>query len=1173
MHRSPRAHPRWLSLARGRCYNQEVEIRLLGPLEVIVSNAVVPMPRRQQRALLASLALRAGEVVSTDRLVAELWGEQAPASALGSLQNTVAALRKLLGHDAVLTQAPGYRLAVPREAVDANRFEQLVTAARAVEPATRARQLREALALWRGTALAGLEDHDFARFESSRLDELRLLALEEWADAELELGRHAALVGELEQVVALHPLRERPRGQLMLALYRCGRQAEALEVYRAARLTLAEELGLDPAPELQELERKILRQDPGLAAPAAVDEAAPAEEAAERLLVTVLAAAPPGAEDPEEHRRRLDETLAAVRDVLDRHGGVLERFGPEGLVALFGAEGARDDDALRAVRAAQELGLAAGVATGEVVQGAGAVVNRAVALARRPGLSLDERTQSLVAATRHLDAPLVGRTEELARLRAALAAAREGSRCVVLTVAGEPGVGKTRLARELAQDEEQRATVLLARCVSHGDGAALLPLVDMLRRFEWAPTLPDEPDGELVLTRLRALVGGGQAPLGESYWAVRRLFETLAHTQPVLLLLDDVHWAGAALLDLIDYLAERVAAPLVVLCLARPELERRPGEALDLRPLRDDETRAIVAGTADLDDETQGRIVELAEGNALYAEQLATFAAEGGEGLPPTLEAVLSGRLGRLAGRERTVLQRAAVVGRDFSLGAATALAGEDVSRHLLALSRAGFVHPAATADPGDDGYTFHHVLLRDAAYGSVTKADRATLHERVAAWLDRDGPGDDALVGYHLERAAGYRRELGEDLEELAAVAGERLANAGVRVLQMGDLASAADLIGRATALLPHAERRAELLWESAIVLRLRGRPADADAALAEAEQAAETLGLPWLTARVVAERTLLDLLSGQLGLDDAVVEFEAALETLREAGDDRGLGRAELCACAVHWFAANNAAAAAGARRAAAHYLRAGISPAACVGAEAEALFYGATGVKEGVARCLELQHSAPDRMTEANVTAVLGALQALGGDAIEARSLLDQARTLYEDLGNQRGLIAVWTPLRVEAAIVAGDLETAVALARENVEAFIATGERGYATARALRLADILLLRGEDEAADRATFVAERDALPSDVLVQFKRRSVRARLLARGGDVGAAEPLARDAVRIAAQTDCLCDRARAHLALAEVLELAGAESAASAEEAIADELLRLKGVKGALVGAPFT
>ena len=149
------------------------------------------------------------------------------------------------------------------------------------------------------------------------------------------------------------------------------------------------------------------------------------------------------------------------------------------------------------------------------------------------------------------------------------------------------------------------------------------------------------------------------------------------------------------------------------------------------------------------------RVVALAEGNALYAEQLASFASEGGEGLPPTLEAVLAGRLGRLADSERAVLQRAAVAGREFSRGVVAALSDEPVDAALSSLSRRSFVHPSGGAAPGDDGYRFHHVLLRDTAYATLTKADRATLHERTAAWLDRDGSGDDALVGYHLEQAA----------------------------------------------------------------------------------------------------------------------------------------------------------------------------------------------------------------------------------------------------------------------------------------------------------------------------------------------------------------------------------------------------------------------------------
>ena len=1144
-----------------------MEIRLLGPLEVRDGDGVISLPRRQQRALLAALALRAGEVVSTDRLVADLWGESAPASATGSLQNTVSALRKVVGRDVLVTQAPGYRLAVARDAVDSHRFERLLRAAREAEPTATARLLREALDLWRGPALADLEEEDFARLEASRLDELRVAAQEERIDAELALGRHAAVVGELEQLVTLHPLRERLRGQLMLALYRCGRQAEALEVYRAARLALADELGLDPSPELQELERRVLRQDPELAAPAEVAEAAPARDVSELRLVTVLAATPPAVDDPEQHRKLLDVTLASVRDVLDRHGGVLERFGPEGFIAVFGAETPSDDDAIQAVMAARELALPAGVATGEVVQGAGAVVTRAVELARVGGIRLDDRTAALVRTERRLDAPLVGRGDELARLRAALSAAREAGRCRVLTVVGEPGIGKTRLARELALLEGARTTVLVARCIAHGDGATFLPLLDALRLAEPEQALTGEPDADLVLGRLTALAEGSQAaPLGESYWAVRRLLEAVARQQPVLLVLDDVHWAAPALVDLIDYLADRADAPVLVLCLARPELERPLGEPLALGPLGEGEARAIVAGTAVLDEATRERIVALAEGNALYAEQLASFAAEGGEGLPPSLDAVLAGRLGRLDPVERSVLQRAAVVGREFSLGAVAALTRGEVAHELLALSRAGFVHPAASAEPGDDGYTFHHVLLRDAAYASLTKADRADLHERAAAWIDRDGPGDDAIAGYHLEQAVRYRRDLGEDAEELAATAGERLGAAGMRVWIAADVAAAIGLLGRATDLLPPGERRAELLWERAIALRLRNRHPECLESLDEATREALRCGSSVVAARVEAELTEIRLLDGDTTLTDAVEAFSAASSTLLKAGDNRGLGRAELLACSVHWFACNLREAADAARRAASYYEAAGFSPSGCINLETEALYYGPAEVHAAISACLALLDRAQDRGAEANITAVLGGLHALAGDAAEARSLLDHAHDLYEDTGNVHAVLTVWTPLRIDAEYLAGDHESAIALARANLQE-LATLELVQFSTRAAEVAELLLAQGSDEEAERLTSAAERGALQYDVLVQFLCRSLRARMLARSGELDSALATARDAVALASLTDVLRYRARAHSALAEVLVVAGERSAAIAEEAIAEDLLRQKGVKGTL------
>jgi len=243
--------------------NQVIDFRILGPLEVVGDEGLLEVGGRRERSLLAFLLLRAGEVVSTERLVDQLWGEHPPPTATTSLQNAVSRLRKLLGPDLLVTRPPGYVLRLAPEQLDLSRFERLLRSARTADPPERAAQLREALALWRGAPLADLESADFAQAEIRRLEELRLVALEDRIDADLELGGHDELVGELESLVARHPLRERLRGQLMVALYRSGRQAEALQAFRDARRTL-DELGIEPSPTLQQLHGAILRQERSL---------------------------------------------------------------------------------------------------------------------------------------------------------------------------------------------------------------------------------------------------------------------------------------------------------------------------------------------------------------------------------------------------------------------------------------------------------------------------------------------------------------------------------------------------------------------------------------------------------------------------------------------------------------------------------------------------------------------------------------------------------------------------------------------------------------------------------------------------------------------------------------------------------------------------------------------
>ena len=243
-----------------------MEYRVLGPLEVEADGRVLKLGGAKQRALLGLLLLHANEAVSRDRLIDELWNTSPPETASAAIQVYVSQLRKLVGRDVIVTQPPGYLIRVPEGTLDLERFEEAVNRARVAPADEAADLLRQALGLWRGPPLAEL-DESFARAERARLEEQRLTALEQRINAELELGRHAQLVPELEGLVREHPLRERLRGQLMLALYRCGRQAEALEVYRTGRRLLDEELGLEPDDELQRLERAILTHDPSLESP------------------------------------------------------------------------------------------------------------------------------------------------------------------------------------------------------------------------------------------------------------------------------------------------------------------------------------------------------------------------------------------------------------------------------------------------------------------------------------------------------------------------------------------------------------------------------------------------------------------------------------------------------------------------------------------------------------------------------------------------------------------------------------------------------------------------------------------------------------------------------------------------------------------------------------------
>jgi DNA-binding SARP family transcriptional activator len=1215
---------------------QEVEFRVLGPLEVRVEGRALELKRRKQRALLALLLLHAGEVVSSDRLIDELWSGKPPKAAAGSLRNLVSGLRKTIGADRLRTRPPGYVLDVERERIDLYRFDSLVArAAESVDAEQRSDLLREALGLWRGSPLADLSRESFALVEIARLEELRTAAREDLIEARLELGLHSQLVPELESLVAEHPLRERLRGQLMLALYRSGRQAEALEAYRAARETLVEELGIEPSTGLQRLEQAILRHDTALDFEAK-RATAPAPDAERRKRVTILVTdvvdpSTLAAElDPEVLRQVMLRYFDTVRTVVERHGGVVEKNIGGAAVAIFGVPRAHEDDALRAVRAATELsdalvglnaglerdhGLAiqirTGINTGEVLAGeaasdvpfpAGAAVRVAMRLhdAALPGETLlGEATRALVGPgistepVEQIDSPalgtvrafrllevghqagiraaspvqFVGRRDELSQLQAAFEAivAERRSRAVILI--GDAGIGKTRLASELVSSLGVRAQALVGRCVSYGEGATYLPVREILDQV--APERPQaaierlldgEEDAAVVSARVAQLTGRseGTAPTGELFWAVRRLFEALARRRPLIVVIEDLHWAEPTLLDLVEYLtAWPVEAPLLLVCLARPDLrERRPGlgaDVLRLTPLDQSAVDLLVAALAkvDITPATQRRITALAEGNPLFVEQLLAFFAEAGpaalETVPPSVEALLASRLDRLEPADRALLERAAVAGREFLRGALAHLTPPAelvaLDRRLSALAARGLIQATRGQD---DFLRFHHVLIRDVAYAGITKKRRADLHEGHGSWLEARNEADE-LVGYHAEQAHRYRMELqpsDPDLNRLAAWAAERLARAGIRAWKRADTPATVNLLGRAAALLPaDAAERPALLCELGVAQRVSGDFDAGRATLIEAREAASGVRDRSTQLRAQIELAELRLFRDPEGASAELLELAAkAIPVFEELDDERALGRTWRHVGYVRSLEGRLGDWTESVEQALPHYRRSGWSASGCLAELASALLYGPTPVAEARERCEQLLDEATDRLGEANVLAFLAGLGALDARFDDARLHVAKAATIYEELGERHAWANNSGRVLGRIEMLAGDPAAATRILRECCETFERMHDASGLSNVAAELGDALYAQGRYEEADIWLGVAQERAASDDVSAQWSWRRTRAKLLARAGALREAEAIAGEAERIAARTDALSDRGAVLLDVAEVMRLAG-------------------------------
>jgi DNA-binding SARP family transcriptional activator len=812
-----------------------MDFRVLGPLEVVAGDCPLALGGSKQRALLAVLLLHANEVVSIDRLIDALWGDSPPDTAHKALQGNVLGLRKALEPDrkpdaawrTLVTQAPGYLLRVRPGEFDLELFEECTAEGRAAlqrgDPARAAALLREALGLWRGPPLADVAFEAFAEAEVSRLEEARLAALEERIEADLALGRQGELVGELESLVAREPLRERLRGQLMLCLYRCGRQADALACYREGREALVEELGIEPGPAVRDLEQRILRQEPSLQA------AGPTNDVGEVVLPSLL--------------RQLGER------------------------------------------------------------------------------------------------PFVGRVRELGELRQRWQQACSGTPQLV-PLAGEAGIGKTRLMAELGRElHGAGALVLYGRC----DEEPLVPykaFIEALRQLvRGSPaavfgTFPDAMAGELtrLVPEVADRIPGLRGPMaGDPERERYRLFEAVAsfvpaasRVRPVALLLDDLHWADRSTVLLFKHLVRETRdAPLLVLAAYREgavgrdhplqqalaDLHRdQEFERIALGGLDEDEVAELVATWrgVDADPALARSLHERTEGHPFFLLELLRHADEASTAaVPEGVRDLVRRRVDTLGEPARRMLSVAAVIGTSFGwdlLERTAELPTDELQDGLDEAAEAVLIQEEGSAF---GRYRFSHALVRETLYQDLSTTRRSRLHRRVGEALEAlssaDAPEVLPALALHF-LAAQQAGDLDKAIDYSLRAAGRAVAQLAfeeaVDHLEVA-LAAWRDTGG--------SDRRREfqLLYELGRARMLGGDRRHARQALEAAAALAREIG----SAELLADSALAvggDFLWGQGIVDRPLIELlEEAFESLSRASADDGR-RARLLArlsAEMHW------------------------------------------------------------------------------------------------------------------------------------------------------------------------------------------------------------------------------------------------------------------------------
>ena len=998
--------------------------------------------------------------------------------------------------------------------------------------------------------------------------------------------------------------------------------------------------------------------------------------------------------DPESMRAVMNSYFDEMRAILERHGGTVEKFIGDAVMAVFGIPTTREDDALRAVKAAMEirtslgklseqvrsqLGVAldfrTGVNTGEVIAGdashgqafaTGDAVNVAARLEQKasPGeiligndtyqlvrdavaadsvepLALKGKSEPVPAwrlshllgragVARRIDSPLVGRDRELRLLRHAFDQIILERSCRLITVLGNAGVGKSRIAMEFVTSLGMGARVLRGRCLSYGEAMTFWPVAEVVKeaagvgendsapqaRAKIAGLLSlEDTETAIISERIESLLGitESNASMQESFWAVRRLFECLAKQCPTVVVFDDVHWAEPTFLDLIEYVVEFSRdSPLLFLCLARPELLELRGPlggasnrtmSISLAPLEEAESELLIKnllGAAELSADIRNRIWQAAQGNPLFVEEILRMLVDDGllvrsedrwlapgdlskVSVPPTINALLAARLDRLSALERDILQRGAVVGEVFWWGSVAEMSGEDakdpVGSYLQALVRKELIRPDEVSFSGEDAFRFTHILVRDAAYNAMPKATRAELHQRFASWLEAKA-GEraseyDEILGYHLEQAFNYREELGpltKEAEGLATQAGQRLAAAGRRAFARGDMSSTVRLLQRAISLFRSEKHaRVSLLPDLAVALFEVGDTEKSNQVLVDAIEQAKALedhGIEW-RATVLSSWFQMYTDPGGRNLTHVLPEVEALSKAFTELGDDMGLALTWTHLVDLRWMMGEAAKGVQAAELAVKH---ARLAPSRRM--EANALSFlswtmliGPTPVSDARRRSLDLLREAGiDPMMRASMLAWLATQEAMLGNFTEARGYMAEGKALYEDLG-LKATAAQALLLRGYVELLADDAVDAERHFREALSLFMEVGDQWFASTAAVDLPRAVYSQGRYEEAFLLTQNFDDNPAPYDLEWQIKRRQIMAKTLSQRGQWQSGKNLADEAVDLSRRTDFLNIRGDALVDLADICRLG--DDLPSAVSAL-EEAIRLYARKGNVVSA---